>query len=169
MTAPRSHALAAGALGAALLAWPGDSSGYSPLTPQCIGRAANFVGVDALALWMVLRTEGGSLGTIHRNADGSDDLGPFQINTGTLRALAGRLGLPYARLERMARDEGCPAAILAGFILREKITGRKDGDIWDGLADYNSRTPGPHQRYLDRLRESYTALTRPVAPKKTAR
>jgi hypothetical protein len=150
-------------LAMALLGWSDEAHGYSPLTPQCIERAANFVGVDALALWMVLRTEGGSLGTIHRNADGSDDLGPFQINTGTLRALASRLSLPFARLEHIARDEGCPAAILAGFILREKIAGRKDGDIWDGLADYNSRTPAPHQRYLDRLRESYSALTKKPA------
>jgi hypothetical protein len=145
------------------------ASAYSPLTASCIERSAKFVGVDELALWVILRTEGGYLGSVHRNTDGSDDLGPFQINSRTLLSLAARLDLSYEQLVRMARDEGCPAVFLAGFILREKIAGRTGTDLWNGLADYNSKMPEPHRRYLARLRKSYYALTQQAPPKTTVR
>lgn len=52
-----------------------------PITATCIMDAAERHGTPLAALIAILSVEGGQVGMIRRNANGSYDLGPGQINT----------------------------------------------------------------------------------------
>ena len=59
-----------------------------PLTVECVFDAARASGMPAAALFAILATEGGKTGEALSNRNGTWDLGPFQINTVHLDALA---------------------------------------------------------------------------------
>lgn len=52
-----------------------------PITASCIMEAAERHGTPLAALIAILSVEGGQVGMIRRNSNGSYDLGPGQINT----------------------------------------------------------------------------------------
>lgn len=95
--------------------------------------------------------EGGRPGSVHPNADGSEDLGVMQVNTLWLPGLSRYTGLPAAavRLRLIARP--CFNIAAAGLIMRTYLD-ETGGDLMRAVGDYHSHTPALNRDYQARVR-----------------
>ena len=122
------------ALGAAAIAAQAD----------CIDDAAARHQVNALILraigWHESRLQPAALA---RNADGSTDLGAFQINSVHLPEL-GRYGI-----DRAALADGCTSAEVAAWHYRHQVD--RHGDGWQAVGAYHSRTPARAAWYANQI------------------
>ena len=100
---------------------------------DCIDDAAARHQVNALVLraigWQESRLQPAALG---RNANGSIDVGAFQINSVHLSELS-RYGI-----DRAALADGCVGADVAAWHYRRQI--EKHGDNWQAVGAYHSGT-----------------------------
>jgi hypothetical protein len=117
-----------------------------PLTIDCVVEAARVNDVPLAALLGILAVENGQVGQAVRNANGTFDLGPFQVNTCNLSALA-EFGF---RPEDVLRD-GCVNAHAAARLLRRELD--RTGTIWGAVGAYHSRTPAKRNSYIGRVKE----------------
>lgn len=111
----------------------------------CVTKAAHFYHIPVVLLKAVLRTEGGHVGQIHENANGSYDMGPAQINS---------IWLPVLAKSGITRDmvlyNGCLNISIGAWILGQAMAGASPQDpaeFWRHVGDYNSHTPVWNQRY----------------------
>ncbi|MET3132780.1 hypothetical protein AAKU55_003060 [Oxalobacteraceae bacterium GrIS 1.11] len=114
-----------------------------PQTSPCIIQAARDYSLPPRALLSVLLTEGGRPGTVSRNANGSQDHGPFQINTVWVRRLGNAFGIAPATLT----NDFCWSARAGAYILRYEIN-QANGDFWEGIGHYHSRTEKFKHAYI---------------------
>lgn len=130
----RTRQCLAGALFAATLAAQAD----------CIDDAAarHQVRADVLRAigWQESRLQPGAIG---RNADGSVDLGAFQINSVHLPELA-RYGIDGAALK-----DGCVCAEVAAWHYRRQID--RLGDGWQAIGAYHSGTSARAAGYANQI------------------
>lgn len=130
----RLRAAGAAALGAAAAATHAD----------CIDDAATRHQVNALVLraigWHESRLQPAALG---RNANGSTDLGAFQINSVHLSEL-GRHGI-----DRKALADGCLSADVAAWHYRRQVDAY--GDNWQAVGAYHSRTAARAAWYANQI------------------
>jgi hypothetical protein len=123
-----------GALSAAVFAAHAD----------CIDDAALRHQVNALVLraigWQESRLQPAALA---RNANGSVDVGAFQINSVHLPEL-GRLGI-----DRTALADGCVSADVAAWHYRRQID--LLGNSWQAVGAYHSRTPARAAGYANQV------------------
>jgi hypothetical protein len=115
----------------------------------CIYAAAQMYNLPPPLLHGILAVEGGKRGTVSRNTDGSEDLGPAQINTLWLPALARHYGVPAERIRDLLVNDECFNVAISAWILRHEID--RSGDFWEGVSHYHSRTPQRAESYLRRL------------------
>jgi hypothetical protein len=94
--------------------------------------------------------EGGGSGVIHRNADGSEDLGVMQINTVWLLPLSHLTHLSEADIRGRLLDRPCFNIAAAGLILRFYLTETK-GDLLRAVGDYHSHTQVLNLAYQTRV------------------
>jgi soluble lytic murein transglycosylase-like protein len=80
---------------------------------ECVAAAARYYEVPELLLHAILQKEGGRVGSMNRNKNGSWDLGPAQINTSWLPLFA-RYGVGAQAL----RDDSCTNIFAEGWVLR---------------------------------------------------
>ncbi len=133
-----------------------------PLTAGCVAAAAAIFGVPEAAVWTILRTEGGQVGTCVQQANGTHDCGPAQINVETwVPRLAHVLQRPSSDLRSAVRDDGCFNVWVASYVLRHNLD-QTGGDLWEAAGRYNSATPGIKEAYQLRLSLSYQHLFRPA-------
>lgn len=111
---------------------------------------AAFYGLPPRVLPAIQAVEGGRVGTVSRNADGSDDLGVMQVNTRWLAPIAGLTGLPEAAVRDRLVGDACFNIAAAGAILGAHLR-RTDGDLMRSVGDYHSRTPALHAAYAARV------------------
>lgn len=112
---------------------------------RCVSAAAAAYSLPERVFRAVLRTEGGWAGLKKRNPNGTYDMGPGQINTIHLPALA-----KYGISEHMLVNDSCINIYVAAYRLRAEI--ERAGDFWRGVGNYHSRTPQFHQAYLQKVR-----------------
>lgn len=124
-----------------------------PLTFACVVDAARASGLPVAALLGILATEGGRMGEALDNKNGTWDLGAFQINTTHVNELTG-MGVPP---ETVLRD-GCVNAYAAAWLLRKEY--RRNGDIWQAIGAYHSRTPHRRDAYIRRVKTNLERLHR---------
>lgn len=115
-----------------------------PAPVACVWAAADHYHLPPLALVGILEAEGGRAGLAHRNADGSEDLGPMQINTRWLPRLE-RYGLGRARL----LSDPCANVWAGAWILALAIA--RDGDVWTAIGHYHSGRPAESRKYRRRV------------------
>ncbi len=111
---------------------------------DCIADAAARHGVNGDVLraigWQESRLQATALG---RNANGTTDVGAFQINSIHLPELA-RLGI-----DRGALGDGCVSAEVAAWHYRRQVD--RLGDTWSAVGAYHSGTPWRAADYANRI------------------
>ena len=121
------------------------------LTLDCVVEAAREHGVPLAALLGILAAEDGRTGEALRNANGTWDVGCFQVNTCNVNALAAMGMTPEAILR-----DGCVNARAAAFLLRREY--ERTGDIWTAVGAYHSRTPERRDAYINRVKRHLARL-----------
>ncbi|MBV8047788.1 MAG: lytic transglycosylase domain-containing protein [Paludibacterium sp.] len=116
-----------------------------PALAGCWQEAGSRYQIDPWLLWSIAKVESGfNPRAIHRNRDGSYDIGLMQINSRHLPRLA-----RYGYDERLLLDNPCASVMVGGWILAGFM--RQYGDGWRAIGAYNAGTaPG-----RDRLRDAY--------------
>ncbi|AOJ10174.1 lytic transglycosylase domain-containing protein [Burkholderia mayonis] len=127
---------------------------------DCIDDAARRYGVNADLLRSIAYYESGlNPRALHRNDDGSTDIGLMQINSVHLPALRDQ------GIDRFRLYDASVNARIGAALLRRQID--QYGDTWRAVGAYHSRTPGLSERYARAVRDVYVA--RPWERKAAAR
>ena len=112
----------------------------------CMVAAAAFYHLPPRVLPSIQAVEGGFVGSISRNTDGTDDLGVMQVNTLWLPALARVTRMaPEAVRDRLVAD-AC-FSIAAGAAILRTYLNEERGDLMRAVGDYHSHTPGLNRSY----------------------
>ena len=128
----------------------------------CMVAAASAYHLPVHALPAIQAAEGGYIGAVRADADGSHDLGLMQVNTQWIPALARATGLaPQTVAVRLIVSPCfnivCAAAILHGY------AEETHGNMWQAIGDYHSHTPGLNTAYKFRVLEE-SMLLPPLDP-----
>ncbi len=114
----------------------------------CMALVAATYHLPPRVLPSIQRVEGGQVGSVSRNADGSEDLGVMQVNTRWLEPLSRRSRLPPAEVRRRLIDDACFNIAAAGVIMRLQLNETR-GDLMQAIGNYHSHTPALNQRYRE--------------------
>ena len=130
------------------------SAGLAVPTPAviegCLTAAAQAYRLPAPVLVILLDVEGGRLGRVSGNANGTVDIGPMQVNQIWLPALARHWRAPAAAAFLALRDSFCANVEAGAFILRQSLD-EAAGDFWTGIGLYHSHAPGHRAAYLRKV------------------
>ncbi len=106
---------------------------------SCMLVVAHLYALPPSALPAIQAVEGGAVGVVHHNRNGTDDLGPMQVNTFWIMPLARASGLsPVAVWSRLIGDP-CFNITAAGAILRVYLDETHD-NLMLAIGDYHSHT-----------------------------
>ncbi|WP_179403694.1 lytic transglycosylase domain-containing protein [Burkholderia guangdongensis] len=107
---------------------------------SCFEQAASYQGVNPRILRAIAWFESkGNPDAVHRNANGSVDVGQAQINSAHFGELR-RYGVPPGALR-----DACVNIYVAAWMLKRKMI--RYGNTWQAIGAYHSETP--------RLRDDY--------------
>ena len=147
------------ALAAALLAVAsgpvkaGDGPDNQVTIRGCITAAAKLYRLPPAMLVILLNVEGGSLGRVSPNTNGTVDIGPIQVNQIWLPEIAAHWSATIFDAYKALRDNFCANVEAGAWILRRGLDEARD-NFWEGVGYYHSHTPEHKSRYLrDVLRE----------------
>ena len=116
----------------------------------CMASVAAFYHLPPRVLPSIQAVEGGSVGVVHGNADGSQDLGVMQVNTRWVAKLAevARTTPDSVRI-RLIYD-GCFNIAAAGAIMRTYLNEAR-GDLMLAVGYYHSHTPALNMAYQSKV------------------
>jgi soluble lytic murein transglycosylase-like protein len=129
-------------LAAALIAVCGLMAGtrVAHAEDDCFARAGAYQGVNPLILRAIAWYESkGDPNAVHRNADGSIDVGQAQINSVHFAELR-RNGVPPGALK-----DPCVNTYVAAWMLKQKMI--RYGNTWHAIGAYHSETPSLRDQY----------------------
>ncbi|MBX6375064.1 MAG: lytic transglycosylase domain-containing protein [Acetobacteraceae bacterium] len=129
----------------------------SALFAACMAMTAQMFDLPPRLLPAIQATEGGWVGAVRRNPNGSEDLGLMQVNTVWLPRLARASGLPPEELRERLIYDGCFSIQVAGAILRMNLNAER-GNLMRAIGNYHSRTPGRNEAYQERVVNSAIRL-----------
>ncbi len=131
---------------------PADYPAPAALVETCTAQAAEHFKLPVLVVRAVAKVEGGKVGTVSRNKNGSVDLGIMQINSIHLPMLQKKFGVTWRDLAY----KPCVNIGIGAWILAREI--REAPDFWTGVGNYHSRTPKFHNRYKGLVARAYERL-----------
>jgi len=105
----------------------------------------------------IQRVEGGTAGTVHRNTDGSVDMGVMQINSRWILPIAALTHLPTQDVAARLTFHPCFNIAGAAMILRQALD-RDRGNMMQAIGDYHSRTPALNMAYRVKVYNAAMAL-----------
>jgi soluble lytic murein transglycosylase-like protein len=120
---------------------------------KCMLLVASFHNIPPRVLPSIQAVEGGAVGSVHRNTDGSEDLGLMQVNTLWLGSLARYTGQTEATVRARLINEPCFNIAAAGAILRGYLN-ETGGDLMQAVGDYHSHTPGLNIDYQAKVKSA---------------
>jgi hypothetical protein len=123
----------------------------------CMVAVAAFYGLPPRVLPAIQAVEGGQVGTVGRNRDGSEDLGVMQVNTRWLGPIAQLTALPEATVRERLTADACFNIAAAGAILHSHLQ-QSNGDLMRAVGNYHSRTPELHEAYAARVLDAAARL-----------
>jgi hypothetical protein len=123
----------------------------------CMLAVASAQHLPARVLPSIHAVEGGAVGTVHVNRDGSEDLGFMQINTRWLPVVARRVGRPEPAVRQALLDNPCFNIVVASAILRVYLR-ETHGNMLAAIGDYHSHTPVFNQGYQSQVIGAAVAL-----------
>lgn len=112
---------------------------------QCIHRAASGRPWLAQTLRALRRQEGGWIGAEVRNADGSVDLGPMQVNSWWVPRIARLINRSEPQVRSWLRDDPCFNVDAARWIFLSALHDAKD--FWRAVGIYHSPTRWRQMKY----------------------
>jgi hypothetical protein len=119
----------------------------------CITAAAKVYRLPPVVLVILLNVEGGPLGRVSPNTNGTVDIGPIQVNEIWLPDVAAHWNATIADSYKALRDNFCANVEVGAWILRRGLD-EAHGDFWESVGYYHSHTPEHKTRYLrDVLRQ----------------
>jgi hypothetical protein len=123
----------------------------------CMVAVSAFYGLPPRVLPSIQAAEGGQVGTVSRNLDGSEDLGVMQVNTRWIEPVARLTGLPPATIRERLIGDGCFNIAAAGAVLHSHLQ-ESGGDLMRAVGNYHSRTADLHSAYIARVLEAAKRL-----------
>jgi hypothetical protein len=130
------------------------------IAAACIYAAAQRADLPPPLLMSVLRVEAGHEGTRSHNRNGTDDLGPGQINSAWLDLVARAADRPKEEIEQLLQWDGCFNIKVTAGILRHEID--QAPDFWTGVGHYHSHRPAECLKYIGRVVETARRLFGPA-------
>jgi hypothetical protein len=115
----------------------------------CLLAAAQTHSLAPSLLFTLLHVEGGRIGEISRNSNGSVDIGPMQVNSIWLPQVASRWKTDTRTAYTRLLTNPCDNIETGAWILRGRIDAT--GDLGRGIAAYHSFTPRFGTAYLQRV------------------
>jgi len=115
---------------------------------DCVLLAADKYGLPVSVIQAILEVEGGQVGQSVRNGNGTEDLGPMQINTVWLPRLA-----PYGITREQLVNDRCINILAGSWILARHLKTAKNMEgtverrVWWGIGAYHSGTPEHNTEY----------------------
>lgn len=131
---------------------PADYPAPAALIETCTAHAADHFNIPVLVVRAIAKVEGGKIGTVSRNTNGSVDLGIMQINSIHLPMLEKKFGVTWRDLAY----KPCVNIGIGTWILAKEI--KEAPDFWTGVGNYHSRTPKFHNRYKGLVARAYERL-----------
>jgi len=135
---------------------------------QCLLAAASAHRLPPAVLAILLNVEGGQLGRVSGNSNGTVDIGPIQVNEIWLPDLARHWHASVPDSFLALRDSFCANVEAGAWILRQSLDEAR-GDFWTGVGYYHSHDPATKAAYLRKvlaqvLRFQATERARPMPP-----
>lgn len=126
---------------------------------DCIREAAGGKPWLEKTLWGLRDQEGGWLGAAVLNTNGSQDLGPLQINTWWVPRIASLVRHPVAHVRHWLRTDACFNVGAARWIFLTALS--ESRDYWSAVGIYHSPTAWRQRRYAmsvaDKLKRRFGA------------
>lgn len=116
----------------------------------CMVAAASFHHLPVQALAAIQSVEGGIVGTVSANKDGSADLGLMQVNSQWIPAVARATRTDPAIVRAKLVEDGCYSVKVAAAILDVyKVEAR--GNMLEAVGFYHSHTPDLKAAYQTKV------------------
>ncbi|EOB3708474.1 lytic transglycosylase domain-containing protein [Escherichia coli] len=131
-----------------------------PLT-VCLLNASTVHHIEPEILLSIISVEGGRVGAVSVNKNGSEDLGIMQINTHAWLPLVSNTffaGNQQIANEKLTND-GCFNIYVGTWILSKAIS-EENGDVWEGVGKYHSKTPTYKYKYIEKVKKEYEKIKR---------
>jgi hypothetical protein len=123
----------------------------------CMALVASIYHLPPRVLPSIQLVEGGKVGEVSHNVDGSDDYGVMQVNTLWLPALSTFTGLSRDAVRARLIAWPCFNIAAAGAIVRTYLN-ETHGDLMLAIGNYHSHTPVLNQAYQAKVMKSATRL-----------
>jgi hypothetical protein len=125
----------------------------------CLKAAAEVHHLPAGVLVLLISVEGGRLGGVSQNTNGTVDIGPMQVNDTWVGKIAEHWGSSREEAYRALRDNFCANVEGGAWILRQALDEAR-GDLWEGVALYHSHAPVHKLEYMRLVYEQAMRLKR---------
>lgn len=123
------------------------------LMSKCIAYASKNFGVNSIVIRAIVNVEGGKIGTISKNSNGSFDLGVMQINTIHLKDIKKK----YPNVGwRELTFKPCVNIFVGTSILKDRMS--ESSSYWNGVGSYHSKTPKYRNKYLIKVKAAVANL-----------
>lgn len=128
---------------------------------DCVWSQSVRWSIDPVLLLAIIRQEGIAPGACAPNRNGTCDIGPLGINNrpAALQELARHMGYPHEDFTYKLHTDACFNVGAGAAMLRKKIN-EAGGDVWKGVAWYNSRTPHVGAAYASKVAVHYLKIDR---------
>jgi len=123
----------------------------------CMALVAQIYSLPPRVLPSIQRVEGGAPGVVHRNANGTEDLGIMQINTIWLPYLSSYSRLSEEEVREHLLNRACYNVAAAGLIMSIYLQ-ETGGDLMRAIGNYHSHSPALNQDYQAKVLRSATIL-----------
>ena len=112
----------------------------------CMVSVAAFYHLPPRVLPSIQAVEGGAVGVVHVNTDGSQDLGVMQVNTRWVANLAVAIRIAPDDARGRLINDGCFNVAVAGAIMRTYLD-EAHGNLMLAVGYYHSHTPALNLDY----------------------
>ncbi|WP_367161098.1 lytic transglycosylase domain-containing protein (plasmid) [Kozakia baliensis] len=123
----------------------------------CMLAAAIRYDIPPRVLPTIWQVERGAIGLVHRNTDGSSDLGLMQINTQWIEPISQISHLTVVQTAARLVSDGCFNIAASAVILRSYIN-ESHGDLMKAIGYYHSHTPQLNDAYQKRIMKEASRL-----------
>ena len=120
---------------------------------QCVTQASQTFNIHPIIIKSLISVEGGQVGTLSRNSNGSHDMGVMQINTIHEPEIKAKFG--YSAKDLIT--DPCKNIMAGTWILWQRIQ-ESPKMLWVAVGNYHSKTPWYRHNYLKKVEQAYSRL-----------